>query len=132
MKTKKFVILWMFSIVFTIGAQAQKMAVGKYQTKENADIAFLATVRAIPLVKFSVRSSEKEQGTIQAIRNAAGREYASLFVMIHKVDIGVEIAATYTRNPGFLGDGKPEEWAQKLGEELKAELPDLSISVTKK
>jgi len=119
-------------LAISVTAQAQKSAVGRYETKETSDKAFLAALHAIPSVKFAVKSSEKEQGTIQATRNASGREYASLFVIVRKEQEEVILEATFTRNPGFMGGGSPEEWANKFGEALKADLPDLRFTVNKK
>jgi hypothetical protein len=121
------------SVVIPISAQAQKIAVGKYQTKEAFDKAFIAALRTIPLVKFSVRSSDKDQGTIQAVRSTGGKEFASLFVMARREEKNVILEATFTRNPGFMGGGNPDQWAKQFGDELKSELQDLTIiSVTKK
>jgi hypothetical protein len=112
------------------------MAVGKYQTKETLDKAFTAALRAAPVVKFAIKSSDKAQGTIQASRagsdSAAGREFASLFVMVRRDADNTIIEATFTRNPGYMGGGKPDEWAKQFGDELKSNLPDLAVDVTAK
>jgi hypothetical protein len=124
-------LLSLLSLVIPITAQAQTIAIGKYQTTETFDKAFLAALRTTPLAKFTVKSSDKEQGTIQAIQSTGGQEFASLFLMIRREGSNVIIEGTFTRNPGFIGGGKPEAWAQKFGDELKSNLPDLTISVTK-
>jgi len=135
-QTQRVVLLLLVSLLSPIAAQAQKIAIGKYETKEAFDKVFLAALRAAPLVKFAVKSSDKGQGTIQASRaakgSAAGREFASLFVIVRQEEKNVIVEATFTRNPGFMGGGNPDQWAKQFGDELKSELPDLTVSVTKK
>jgi hypothetical protein len=131
-RAHRIVLLSLLCVIIPAAARAQKVAVGKYQTKEAMDKTFLAAMRTVPIVKFSVRSTDKEQGTIQAIQNSSGKEFASVFIMVRKDEGNVVIEATFTRNPGFIGGGKPEQWAQKFGDELKSELPDLTITVTKR
>jgi hypothetical protein len=135
-QTQRVMLLLLVSVVTPITAQAQKIAIGKYQTEEAFDKVFLAALRATPLVKFAVKSSDKDQGTIQAVRaakgSAAGREFASLFVVVRREEKNVVVEATFTRNPGFIGGGSPDQWAKQFGDELKSELQDLTISVTKR
>jgi len=131
-QTHRVILLLLASIVIPITAQAQKIVIGKYQTKETLDKAFIAALRATPLAKFAVKSSDKEQGTIQAVKSSMGKEFGSLFVMIRREEDSVVIEATFTRNPGFIGGGNPEKWAEQFGNELKSELPDLTASVTKR
>ena len=128
------IVLSLLSVLVPFAAEAQKAVLGKYETKEPIDKAFLATLRAVPSDKFSVKSSDQSQGTIQAARTGVGgRDFANLFVMVHKSDNGTTIIeATFTRNKGFIGGGKPEDWAQKLGDELKSDLPDVTTQVSKK
>lgn len=128
---KKVLLLSLLSLVIPITAQAQTIAIGKYQTTENFDKVFVAALRTTPLAKFTVKSSDKEQGTIQAVKSTGGKEFASLFLMIRREGSNVIIEGTFTRNPGFIGGGKPETWAQNFGDELKSDLPDLTINVTK-
>ena len=125
-------LLSLLSLLIPIAAHAQTIAIGKYQTAETFDKAFVATLRTTPLVKFTVKSSDKEQGTIQAVQSTGGQEFASLFLMITREGSNVIVEGTFTRNPGFIGGGKPEAWAQKFGDELKSSLPDLTINVTKR
>jgi hypothetical protein len=115
-----------------LNAPAQTTAVGKYKTNESFEKAFLTNLRTIPTSEFTLKSSDKEQGTIQAVRmDKTGRhEYASLFVLVTKGTNNVLIEATFTRNSGFLGGGKPVDWAKKYGDKLKSELPDLTVEVT--
>ncbi len=117
----------------TLSSAAQTVAIGKYRTKEPTEKAFLSNLRTIPLHEFTIKASDKEQGTIQAARiDKSGRhEFASLFVLVTKEGDGVLIEATFTRNAGFMGGGKPADWATEYGEGLKAVLPDLTIEVTK-
>jgi hypothetical protein len=114
-----------------LNAPAQTTAVGKYKTNENFEKAFLTNLRTIPTSEFTLKSSDKVQGTIQAIRmDKTGRhEYASLFVLVTKGTNNVLIEATFTRNSGFMGGGKPVDWAKKYGDKLKSELPDLTVEV---
>jgi hypothetical protein len=48
----------------------------------------------------------------------------------HRRTNNVLVEATFTRNSGFMGGGKPTDWAKKYGEKLKSELPDLTAEVT--
>lgn len=129
---QKIVLLAVLLLVAPVAARAQKIAVGKYQTKQTLDKAFVAAMDTVPLVKFSVRASDKTQGTIQAVREAGGREYASLFITIRQDESKVVVEATFTRNPGFMGGGSPEQWAKQFGDRLKSELPDVTVDVSKK
>jgi len=104
-------LLSLLSLLIPIAAHAQTIAIGKYQTAETFDKAFVAALRTIPLVKFAVKSSDKEQGTIQAVQSTGGREFASLFLMVRRDGSNVIVEGTFTRNGGFIGGGKPETWA---------------------
>ena len=128
---KNFILLSLISAFMILNAPAQTTAVGKYKTNENFEKAFLTNLRTIPTSEFTLKSSDKVQGTIQAIRmDKTGRhEYASLFVLVTKGTNNVLIEATFTRNSGFMGGGKPVDWAKKYGDKLKSELPDLTVEV---
>lgn len=119
-------------MILNVNAPAQTIAVGKYKTNESFEKAFLSNLRTIPLSEFTLKSSDKEQGTIQAIRiDKTGRhEFASLFVLVTKDTTNVLIEATFTRNSGYIGGGKPKDWARKYGDNLKSELPDLTVEIT--
>ena len=129
---QRIALLMLTFLAIPIAAHAQKVAIGKYQTKATLEKAFVAAMRAVPLVKFSVRSTDKTQGTIQALRVAAGREYASLFVTVRQEEDNAIIEATFTRNPGFMGGGSPDQWAKQFGVELKSDLPDVAVDVKKR
>jgi len=128
---KNFILLSLISAFTILNAPAQTIAVGKYKTNETFEKAFLSNLRTIPLSEFTLKSSDKEQGTIQAIRmDKTGRhEFASLFVLVTKGTNNVLIEATFTRNSGYMGGGKPVDWAKKYGDNLKSELPDLTVEV---
>jgi hypothetical protein len=119
-------------MLININAPAQTIAVGKFKTSETVEKAFLASLKTIPLSTFTVKTSDKTQGTIQAVRlDKSGRhEFASLFVLVTKETTNVFIEATFTRNSGYMGGGKPIDWAKKYGEDLKSELPDLTVKIT--
>jgi len=112
-----------------LDASAQTVAVGKYRTTEAFDKVFLSTLRTVSTGKFTLKSSDNVQGTIQAVQmDKSGRhEFASLFVLVTKETDGVLIEATFKRNSGYMGGGKPAEWAKTFGAELKASLPDLKV-----
>lgn len=110
-------------------ASAQSTAVGKYKTGETLSKAFLANIRTIPNTRFTVKSSDKDQGTIQAVRILRSQEMGSLFILVTEDDGHVLIEATFTRNTGFFGGGSPANWATDYGEKLKAQLPDLTVEV---
>ena len=126
------IVLSLLSVAIPITMQAQKIVVGQYQTSETFDKAFVAALQAAPLAKFSVKASDKQQGTIQAVKSSGGKEYGSLFVMIRKEGSNIVVEGTFTRHSGFMGGGKPEDWAHKYGAQLKSGLPDVTINVTKK
>jgi len=129
---KNFILLSIISAFMILNAHAQTSAVGKFKTNENFEKAFLTNLRIIPISDFTLKSSDKVQGTIQAIRmDKTGRhEFASLFVLVTKGTNNVLIEATFTRNSGYMGGGKPVDWAKKYGDKLKSELPDLTVEVT--
>lgn len=123
---KSRILLSLVSAFVVLSASAQTIAVGRYRTTETVEEAFLANLRTIPISEFTVKSSDKTQGTIQAVRMGGGHEFASLFVLITKDAEGVLIEATFTRNRSFIGGGQPADWAKKYGEQLRSALPDLA------
>ena len=123
-------IILLLGVITPAALYGQKVAIGKYLTKETPDKAFVAALRTLPSVKFTVRSSDKNQGTIQANQMARGREYASLFLMINKEGNDTMIEATFSIGSGSLGS--PMGMAQKFGQALKSEMPDITINVNKK
>jgi hypothetical protein len=129
---KTTIVFSLLSAFLILNGSAQTIAVGKFTTKETFEKAFVTNLRTIPTSEFTLKSSDKEQGTIQAIRmDKTGRhEFASLFVLVTKGTNNVLVEATFTRNSGYMGGGKPADWAKKYGEKLKAELPDLTAEVT--
>lgn len=120
-------LLLIAAVFVMFDASAQNVAIGKYTTREDLSKAFLANIRAIPNTKFTLRSSDKSGGTIQAVRLIRNQELGSLFILVTQ-DEGnsVLIEATFTRNGGFFGGGDPEDWAKEFAEQLKTLLPDLT------
>ncbi|HEY0372793.1 MAG TPA: hypothetical protein VGD79_12365 [Thermoanaerobaculia bacterium] len=110
-------------------ASAQASAVGKYKTSVELSKAFLASIRTIPNTRFTLKSSDKDQGTIQAVRVLRSQEMGSLFILVTQEDDHVLIEATFTRNSGFFGGGSPADWARDYAEKLKALLPDINVEV---
>jgi hypothetical protein len=129
---KTFLLASFASALVIFSATAQTTAVGKYRTGETFEKAFLTSLRTVPLSEFTVKSSDKAQGTIQANRmDKLGRkEFASLFILVTKETTNVLIEATFTRNSGFMGGGKPVDWVKTFGDKMKVELPDLKVEVT--
>jgi hypothetical protein len=129
---KNCIFLALVSAFMVLDASAQTVAVGKYKTNEDFEKAFLTNLRTIPSSEFTVKSSDKVQGTIQAVRmdKTGRREFASLFILVIKGTNNVLVEATFTRNSGFMGGGKPVDWANKYGDKLKSELTDLTVEVT--
>lgn len=129
MKKIYFIPLVLF---FTINSFAQKTAIGKYQTKDTTDKIFSSLLKNLSIVGFVVKTTDKAQGTIQAVQSYGGKEFATLFTFFHKENGQSLIEVTFTKLPGFLGGGKPEDWAKKLGKELVSDFPDMTYDVIKK
>jgi hypothetical protein len=132
---RKLLMFLLFMLVLPCApAAAQNVATAKYETKESMEKAWAALLQALPSQKFSVRSASKTDGSFHATRMGSGpsaaKEFASLFGFTAKDGDTVTIEITFTRNPGFMGGGKPEEWAKKIGETMKKTLPDLTVVVT--
>jgi len=125
----------LFTLLFlTIGlvAYGQKTAIGNYSTSVEYTKVFVSILKNIPSSKFSIKSSSKDEGTISATRLVGSKEYANLFIFLEEQEGKININATFTRNPGFTGGGKPYKWANEFGESLKNEVKDLTIYIEKK
>jgi hypothetical protein len=123
----RFCLMLPVTVSIGLSAFAQTVTVGKYTTHQDSSKAFIANLRAIPNTKFTLRSSDKSGGTIQAGRLVRNQELASLFILVTQRDAGtVLIEATFTKNGGWFGGGNPNDWAKEYAEELKSFLPDLA------
>lgn len=119
----------MICLALTGTAFAEKLFVAKYRAQELVGIVFDNTVKAMTAEKYTLRSADKSQGTIQAIKMAwgSGTEYASVFITVHQAGNQTEIEATFTRHPGIVGGGSPRKWATVFENDLKNSLPDLAV-----
>ena len=131
---KKLLTITLFVTLICAKIDAQKVAVGKYQVKENFEAVFTGVLSSVPGSKFTIKSTDKAQGTIMANRQSSdGLESGSLFILIKKEEEGVtSIEATFTRHPGFVGGGKVENWAKDFEIELKSHLANVLGEIWKK
>jgi hypothetical protein len=129
--TKRFMVVIGTAVIcfaLTGTAFAEKLFIAKYRTQEPAGNVFDDTVKAMTVEKYTLRSADKSQGTIQAIKMAwgSGTEYASVFITVHQVGNGTKVEATFTRHPGIVGGGSPHKWAAVFENDLKNSIPDLA------
>lgn len=119
-------LMFLATLLIVLDASSQTVTVGKYTTHEELSKSFLANLRTIPNTKFTLRSSDKAGGTIQAVRLVRNQELGSLFVLVTQQDAStVLVEATFTRNGGWFGGGDPADWARDYAEQLKVLLPDI-------
>ncbi|MEO8380796.1 MAG: hypothetical protein ABI779_14120 [Acidobacteriota bacterium] len=122
-------LLLFAAMLLALEGSAQTVAVGRYTTSQELTKVFLANLRTIPNTKFTLRSSDKSGGTIQAVRLVRNQELGSLFVLVTQEDPKtVLVEATFTRNGGWFGGGDPRDWVREYAEQLKATIPDLTES----
>lgn len=117
--------------VAAIPARAEKVAIWKYHTTEPFDKVYAETLQDVSLIRFIVRETNKDQGTINANLMAwggIGGEYGALFIVISKETGGVCVKATFTRHSGSIGTG-PHRWATQLGNRLREAFPDLVMEL---
>ena len=105
----------------------QKPGVGKYTTAEKADKVFSTALRAITAIKFTVKSSDKANGTIQADNYISNGKSLNLFVVIRQEGDKTVVEATFTKP--FAVIGKMATLAKKYGEEIKKTITDLEITI---
>lgn len=110
----------------------QKPGIGKYSSNEKQDKVFYAALQAISALKFSVKTSDKVNGVIQAEQYIGGGndKVWSLFVMIRQDKGKTVVEATFTKPWGTLGN--MSKWATMYGEEIKKTIADLEIVVEEK
>jgi hypothetical protein len=112
-------------------AAANTAATGKYTTHEALPAAFTANLTAVAKSGWTLRTSDLNQKSIEAIRNFDSNEFAALIILLSQQPDHVLIEATFTRYDGFIGCCKPADYATKYGKQLRSLLPDLTVEVTK-
>lgn len=118
----------LFTAMYSFG---QKPGIGIYSSGEKQDKVFYAALQAVSAIKFSVKSSDKENGTIQAEAYAGSNgKVWNLFVIIKQDNGKTIVEATFTKPWGTLGN--MSNWATKYGEEIKKTITDLVILVEDK
>ncbi|MCC6289396.1 MAG: hypothetical protein IT249_16070 [Chitinophagaceae bacterium] len=109
----------------------QKPGIGKYHSSEKQDKVFYAALQAVSTIKFSVKASDKENGTIQAEAYAGSNgKVWNLFVTIKQENGKTVVEATFTKPWGTLGN--MAKWATMYGDEIKKTIVDLEIAVEDK
>ena len=111
------------------------VAVGQYSTKDSSDKVYNAAIEAISEIQFSVKTTDIQEGIIQAERQNTDlnmQVFASVSVIIKQVDGKTLVQATFIRNPGFIGGRKSLKMAQKYGDYIKKVISDLEISIEDK
>jgi hypothetical protein len=129
---KKIIGFFLILTTMSFTCFGQKVAVGKYSTKESSDKSYYAALEAVSGIKFTIKSTDKTQGIIQAEQlsgGGTGKVFASIFVLIKQEDGKTVVQATFTRNDGFMGGDKPAKMAQQYGDYMKKTIADLDIAV---
>jgi hypothetical protein len=122
-------------IFITCNSFGQMVAVGQYSTKDSSDKVYNAAIEAISEIQFSVKTTDIQEGIIQAERQNTDlnmQVFASVSVIIKQVDGKTLVQATFIRNPGFIGGRKSLKMAQKYGDYIKKVISDLEISIEDK
>jgi hypothetical protein len=112
-------------------ASADIAAVGKYTTKDPLDTAFTASLAAVSKTGWTVRTSDRATGTIEAVRVYDSNEFSSLIASSSQQTDHVVIEVSFTYYDGFIGCCKPADYAKKYGKQLKVALPDLTVEIPK-
>jgi hypothetical protein len=130
----KAILFTLATLSAVVPAAAEKVVIAKYHTKEAATATYAAVIRATVESKFTLRSTDKAQQTIQAYRTAwgDGAEFASVFITVTGDEHGSDVEAIFTRHAGIVGGGSPNKWATDLGDELTRTIPDLTFEVHKR
>jgi hypothetical protein len=117
-------------LLFTsMNIKGQKPGIGMYSTTEKSDKVFNAAMKAATSVKFSVKNTDKANGTIQAEMNITGSsgKVVNLFVTVTQDSVKTVVEATFTKPWGVTGS--MSKFAKAYGEEIKKTIPDLEITV---
>lgn len=114
-------------LLFSAISYAQKPGIGKYSSAEKTNKVFSAALQAVTAIKFTVKSSDKENGTIQADNYISNGKFLNLFVVIKQDGNKTIVEATFTKP--FAVIGKMATLAQKYGDEIKKTIKDLEIKI---
>jgi hypothetical protein len=121
------VVVFLFAAAFTYG---QKPGVGKFSSAENIDKVFTSALRAVTAIKFTVKNTDRVNGTIQAENYISNGKFLNLFVVIRQDGGKTIVEATFTKP--FAVIGKMSNLAKKYGEEIKKTIVDLDIQIDEK
>lgn len=128
---KKIAIIITGLLFVSVISFSQKPGIGKYSSNEKKDKVFYTALQAVSAIKFSVKTSDKENGTIQAEAYAGSNgKVWNLFVLIKEDNGKTVVEATFTKPWGTLGN--MSKWATTYGEEIKKTIADLEIAVEEK
>jgi hypothetical protein len=124
---KQALLLTILCTLISAPALADKVAEAKFRSKSPVDQVYAAALRTITLQGYSVKFTDQAHGTIQANKQAWGGygEFASVIVTVTQSGEQVTVSVLFTKHSGTLGGGKPKQWAEKFGRELRKSLPDL-------
>jgi hypothetical protein len=131
---RKTILVILAGLLAALPAKADKVATAKYHTKEAAAAVYDAAVQATVDSKFTLRSADKAQRTINAYRTTwgDGAEAASVFITVESDGEGSYVKAIFTRHSGIIGGGSPTKLAAEFGNELVRSIPDLTFEVQKR
>ena len=129
---KKTIGLFTALLLISVITYGQKPGIGKYSSKEKQDKVFYAALQAVSVIKFSVKTSDKGNGVIQAEQYIGGGngKVWNLFVMRKQDNGKTVVEATFSKPWGTLGN--MSKWATIYGEEIKKTIADLEIAVEEK
>lgn len=110
-------------------AFAQKPGIGKYSSKEPAEKVFTAAVQAAGTIQFSVKNSNKAEGTIQGEMYVVGGNGKVVNLFVTVIREGDHTMATATFNKPWGTTGNLSKIAQAYGDEIKKIITDLEIEI---
>ncbi len=116
-------------LAITFFCFGQKPGIGKFHSAEKFDKVFYATQQAATTLKFAIKTSDKENGVIQAEMHiiGGGGKVINLFAQLKQDENNGKTTIQVTLNKPFGVTGNMSKMAKSLGEEIKKTISDLVI-----
>ena len=128
-KLASIIVGLLFVSIHTYG---QNPGIGKFYSNQKTDKVFFAALQAVSSMKFSVKSSDKENGVIQAEQYIIGGngKVVNLFITVKEDSAKTVVETTFTKP--FGTSGNMSKFAKEYGEEIKKTITDLDIIIQEK
>ncbi|MBO9621057.1 MAG: hypothetical protein J7539_18725 [Niabella sp.] len=125
----KITIVLLALMLTGITVSAQKPGVGVFTSKQPVDKVYAAALQAVSNIRFSVKNTDKTNGTIQAEQYIVMGEgkVINLFVNVTKEGDSTQVKATF--NKPFGVSGNLAKIAKEYGEQIKKTITDLNITI---